>query len=424
MVQIADAFKPLIEPRRYKVYYGGRGGAKSWGFAQILLLKGAERKLRILCTREFQGSIRESVHKLLAETIDRLGLSAFYRVEKQGIFGQNGTHFLFEGLKNNITKIKSVEGVDICWCEEAEAITENSWDILIPTIRQKDSEIWISFNPASETDNTYERFIVPYLTTLDADGIYSDDTIHVQRIGWRENPWFPDELKKEMEVCKKHNYNKYLHIWEGQTKAAVEGAIYGEQLEQAKDRIMDIPIVSGVPVHTFWDLGINDTTAIWFMQCVGREYRFIDVYEGRMQGLDHYARILRERDYLYGTHYLPHDIKVTELSTNTTRYQTLIELGVKPIKVVPRVRHLSEGIEQTRQAFSQCFFDRTRCADGLKALRNYQYTWDEQYSVFRERPLHNWASNYADAFRQFGTGFKPTTGAFDTSNWNPGGGVR
>ena len=92
----------------------------------------------------------------------------------------------------------------------------------------------------------------------------------------------------------------------------------------------------------------------------------------------------------------------------------------------PATGKLVEGgtAEQTRQAFSQCFFDRTRCADGLKALRNYQYTWDEQYSVFRERPLHNWASNYADAFRQFGTGFKPTTGAFDTSNWNPGGGVR
>ncbi len=423
-IAIADAFKPLIPPKRYKVYFGGRGGAKSWGFAQILILKAAEQKLRILCTREFQGSIRESVHKLLAETIDRLGLSSFYRVEKQGIFGRNGTHFLFEGLKNNITKIKSVEGVDICWCEEAEAITENSWDILIPTIRQKDSEIWVSFNPASETDNTYERFIVPYLDTLDAEGVYSDETIHVQRIGWRENPWFPEELRKEMETCKRDNHNKYLHIWEGETKAAVEGAIYGEQLEAAKDRIMNIPIVSGVPVHTFWDLGINDTTAIIFMQCVGREYRIVDCYEGRMQGLDHYARILREKGYLYGSHYLPHDVDVHELSTNTTRKQTLAELGVKPIKVVKRIRHLSEGIEQTRQAFSQCYFDRERCGDLIKALRNYQYTWDEQYSVFRERPLHNWASNYADAFRQLGTGFSPSTGAFNTEDWNTGGSVR
>lgn len=419
-IQIVEKFKPLLHPKRYKVYYGGRGGAKSWGFAQVLLLKGAERKLRVLCTREFQGSIRESVHKLLKDTIDRLGLSGFYSVSQNAIHGKNGTHFIFEGLKNNVTKIKSVEGVDICWCEEAEAITENSWDILIPTIRAEGSEIWISFNPASETDETYLRYVVPYQTQLESTGAYTDDTIHVQRIGWRENPWFPDELRREMEACKRDNYNKYLHIWEGETKAAVEGAIYGEQLEAAKSRILNIPVETSVPVHTFWDLGRNDTTAIWFMQRVGLEHRFIDCYEGRLTGLDHYAKVLKDKGYLYGNHYLPHDVEVTELSTNTTRRETLLELGIKPIVIVPRVARLNEGVEQTRQAFASCYFDKTRCADGLKALRNYQYIWDEKFNVFRETPLHNWASNYADAFRQYGQGFRQRalSNGYDSANYD------
>ncbi len=123
-VQIVDVFKPLWSPKRYKVYFGGRGGAKSWAFAQALLLQGSQQPMRILCTRELQGSIRESVHKLLSDTIERIGLSSFYEVTVNRIIGKNGTEFIFEGLKNNTTKIKSMENISIVWCEEAEAISE------------------------------------------------------------------------------------------------------------------------------------------------------------------------------------------------------------------------------------------------------------------------------------------------------------
>lgn len=418
-IQIAKEFKPLFKDKRNKVYFGGRGGAKSWAFGQALLIKGAEKPLRILCTRELQGSIRESVHKLLADTIDRLGLNGFYEVQQQTIKGKNGTQFIFEGLKNNVTKIKSMEGIDIVWAEEAEAISENSWDVLIPTIRKSGSEIWVSFNPAQEADATYQRFVMPYLSKIEENGFYEDDNLFVAKVSWRDNPWFPDELRREMELMKAADHNKYLHVWEGECKTAVEGAIYGEQLTRAKEdgRITSIPIETSVPVNTFWDLGRNDTTAIWFHQRVGLENRFIDYYESRLVGLDHYAKMLKDRGYNYGEHYLPHDVDVAELSTNRTRRETLESLGVKPINVVPRIKSINEGIEQTRQAFASCWFDRNRCEEGLKTLQNYQYQFDEKYNVFRQVPLHNWASNGADAFRQFGQGYSATANDWPELNY-------
>lgn len=224
-LQLPSKLEPLFKPKRLKVLYGGRGSAKSWGAAQVLEIVGSSKQMRVLCTREFQGSIKESVHKLLSDTVGRLELDDFYDIMQSNITGKNGTEFIFEGLKNNTTKIKSMEGVDVCWCEEAENITEQSWDLLIPTIRKDGSEIWIVFNPHDEMDATYQRFVKPYLETLEKNGIYEDDEIVVIQMNWRDNPWFPDELRREMEKCKTENYQKYLHIWEGQCNADYEDSI-------------------------------------------------------------------------------------------------------------------------------------------------------------------------------------------------------
>jgi len=178
----------LFEPKRYKVLYGGRGGAKSWGVARALLIKGAKDPLRILCAREFQVSIKDSVHKLLADQIEQLGLAEFYEITNTAIRGRNGTEFSFVGLKNNIMSIKSFEGVDICWCEEAQTISKTSWNVLIPTIRKDNSEIWVTFNPELETDDTYQRFVIS-----------PPDNAFVQKITWRDNPWFPQTLREEKE---------------------------------------------------------------------------------------------------------------------------------------------------------------------------------------------------------------------------------
>ena len=227
-VDMAECFDILFRPKRFKIFYGGRGGLKSWGFAQALQLKGRDDPLRILCTRELQGSIKESVHKLLSDTVSRIGMDYFYDVEVATIKGKNGTGFFFEGLKNNTTKIKSFEGVDITWVEEAEAVTEDSWDILIPTIRKEGSEIWISFNPDDEMGATYQRFVAPYLEHINKDGFYEDDEIYVRKIGWQdadELGWFPEELRKEKDKCYKENKRKYLHIWEGEPNTDYQDSI-------------------------------------------------------------------------------------------------------------------------------------------------------------------------------------------------------
>lgn len=241
MIRIAKAFKPLFKPKRLKVFYGGRGGAKSWAFAQAIILQGLQKPLRVLCTREFQGSIQESVHKLLADTIARMEESGeiprgFYEVQQSTIKAKNGTNVIFEGLKNNITKIKSMEAVDICWTEEAENISERSWDLLMPTIRKSGSEIWVSFNPFDEQDATYQRFVIPYIKDLEEHNKHEGDDIYVAKVGFRDNPWFPDELRKEMEQMKVDNYRKYLHIWEGECSADYDDSIIKpEWVESAID---------------------------------------------------------------------------------------------------------------------------------------------------------------------------------------------
>ena len=165
--QFPAKLKCLFDPEhsRFRVLYGGRGASKSHSISRALLCKGVEKTLRILCAREFQTSIKDSVHKLLVDQIYNLGLESKYEVTQTTIRGSNGTEFIFAGIKNNINGLKSIESISICWVEEANNVTATSWDILIPTIRKENSEIWISFNPELPTDETYKRFVICLLYT-------------------------------------------------------------------------------------------------------------------------------------------------------------------------------------------------------------------------------------------------------------------
>lgn len=206
---IPEAFAELFQPRRYKVYMGGRGSAKSWSFADALLILGLSNPLRILCAREIQNSIKESVHRLLSDRIKALGLEDFYAISATGIQGRNGTNFLFIGLFRNVNQIKSLEGIDIVWVEEAESVSEESWDLLIPTIRKPGSEIWVSYNPQFEDDNTHQRFCVNP----------PDDAL-VRHVNYDQNPYFPEVLRKEMEQDKARDLAKYQTVWLGQPKGS------------------------------------------------------------------------------------------------------------------------------------------------------------------------------------------------------------
>jgi phage terminase large subunit len=199
----------LLPPARYKVAYGGRGAGRSWSFAQALIARTYASKLRILCAREVQKSIQDSVHKLLSDRIDALGLLPWFDVQRHAIYSASGSEFLFEGLHRNVNRIKSLEGVDIVWVEEAEAITADSWEKLIPTIRKPGSEIWISFNTNLITDSTYDRFVVS-----------TPPGARVVKVGWEDNPWFDQlpELVAERDYLYRVDPDAAANVWGGDPK--------------------------------------------------------------------------------------------------------------------------------------------------------------------------------------------------------------
>ena len=198
---------------RYKVAYGGRGAAKSWTVADIALLLALENQIRIGCFREIQKSIKESIHKLLSDQINRLGLSSEFDINDRSIKSNCGSEFIFEGLYRNVNRIKSLEGLDLAIVEEAEKVSDASWDVLIPTVRKDDSklyggsnqsEIWVIFNTQYEDDDTYRRFVA-----------HPPDNSIVRQINYYDNPWFPNVLRQEMEQLKVRDFQKYENIWLG-----------------------------------------------------------------------------------------------------------------------------------------------------------------------------------------------------------------
>ena len=195
-------------------------------------------------------------------------------------------------------------------------------------------------------------------------------------------------------------------------KASIQGAYYGRTVTdlRRKGQIGNVPYEPGYPVYTFWDLGMDDSMSIWFCQFVGREKRLIDYYEHGGEGLAHYANVLREKGYVYGTHFMPHDANVRELGTGKTRHAVASELGINPINVVPRPKstdQLLDHIEETRSFLSTCWIDETRCNRGIVCLENYRKEWDDKMGAFRRTPLHNWASHGADSLRTGAVGYIP-----------------
>ncbi len=413
--ELPDWAGALFEPHRYKVIYGGRGGSRSWSCARALLIRGTQEKILVICAREFQNSIDDSVHRLLAEQIELMGLGWAYTVQNNVIRGKNGTEFVFKGIKQNINNIKSFEGADVCWVEEAATVSENSWRVLIPTIRKDGSEIWVTFNPERKADPTYKRFV-----------LNPPPNAWVKKASWRDNPWFTDVLRAEKDHDREVDEETYLHVWEGEIRKFADGAVYKKQITRAthEGRISPVPIVDGAEVNTYWDLGKNDHTAIWFVQNIGLQKRVIDYYQNRLVDLGHYINVLKKLNYTYGEHYLPHDVEQDILGMNETRREQLERGGVKPLITVPRIREVNEGVEMVRRVFPDCWFDTSRVdhvldeADfpeglgdhgveyGVATLSNYKLKFDEEKDV-HTRFVHDWASNGADAFRQFAQAYRP-----------------
>ena len=388
LCDVPDVMLPFMEPRRYKVAYGGRGSGKSWSIARMLIARAAAEPIRVLCARETQKSIQESVHRLLKDQIDALGLGALFEVQETRILGRNGSDFSFAGIRQQgVANLKSFEGVDVCWVEEAQVVTKRSWDVLIPTIRKPGSEIWISFNPELDTDETFARFVVD----PPADAL-------VVPCNWSDNPWFPPELERERQDWLRRDPEGYKTVWDGQCRAAVEGAIYAAEITrlQSDGRLCNAPVDPLLKVHTVWDLGWNDAMSILMVQrSPSGEVRVVDYIEDSHRTLDSYVAELRTREWRWGTDFIPHDGRSKDFKSGKSTEEILQALG-RTVVVLGR-DDIEEGIRQARMMFPRCWVDRkaTALINRLKRYRRARNQTTGEYGA----PLHDENSHGADAWR-------------------------
>lgn len=399
-LQIPEKFRGFFDtPARNRVAYGGRGSGKSWSIAQMLIVRAMEKQTRILCVRELQKSIKDSSHKLLSDTIERLGVGGEFDVGETYIrHKKNGSDFIFMGLKHNPDGVKSAEGINIVWVEEAHRISRNSIKLLTPTLRAPGSECWYSFNPEDEDDEVYQRFVVNEPPARSV----------VLEVNWYDNPWFTPELEEERVYdLESGTDSEYKHTWEGELKEAREGAYYAEELVKLRknNQITSVRYDPLHEVHTWWDIGISDYTSIWFVQYVGREVRVIDFFEMNGKGTDYYVKQLKKRGidensgeedaYNYGTHNLPHDANHKQFTLDgKSIYDQFKEMWAgADFRVHGRTSNVNADIYATRTFLPRCVFDKEKCADGLKSLKHYTKKWNEERNQFDDNPYHNWASH-------------------------------
>ena len=382
----------LFQPSRYKFIRGGRGSGKSWGVARALLIIGGQKPTRILCTREVQKSIKQSVHQLLTDQIKALGLESFYTVLQTEIRGANGTQIFFSGLSDlTVDSIKSFEGCDIVWIEEAQSITERSLKVLVPTIRKEGSEIWATYNPELETDPIHQMAVVnPPPGTISIEMNYGD------------NPWFPDVLEQERQHAQATmSPEEYGHVWEGRCKPAVDGAIYFNEVSQAEQagRFTRVPYDPLLKAHTVWDLGFNDSMTIIIAQRAASEIRIIDYIEDSHKPLPDYVEMLRARGLNWGVDYLPHDGFATRHQTGRSDADVLQALG-RSVERVEDKQGVEGGIRNARIVFPRIWFNTE--APGVKRLIECLKRYRRNVSAKTGEagnPLHDEYSHGADAFR-------------------------
>ncbi len=382
----------LFKPARYKVARGGRGSGKSWGFARAILLRCVDRQTRVLCTREVQKSIKQSVHQLLSDQIDAMGLSALFEVLQTEIRGPHGSQIFFSGLSDiTADQLKSFEGVDVAWCEEAQAISAKSWKTLIPTIRKDGSEIWVTYNPELESDPTHVMFVTHP----------PPDCVSVL-MNWSDNPYFPDVLKAEREHAQKTmSAAEYGNVWEGRCLPAVTGAIYFDEVAaaEAEGRIRDVPADALLKTHAVWDLGWNDSMSIILVQRAASELRIVDYIEDSHRTIDDYVRQLKAMPLNWGAHYLPHDGFSKDFKTGKSAQEIMEALGCA-VEQTPNMA-IEEGIRAARMTFSRVYFDKTKAARLVECLKRYRRQINKT-TMEASTPLHDEYSHGADAFRYLG----------------------
>lgn len=376
----------LLPPARFKVLFGGRDSAKSTSIAQMILARCMAKPERVLCTREVQKSISDSVHQLLADWVTKLGLGDFFDVQKNYIYGKNGSQIAFHGLSGQTAmSLKSFAGITICWVEEAQTITKRSWELLEPTIREPGSEIWVSFNPDMDTDETYKRFVA----SSPPDSI-------VTKMNWPDNPWRSQVLDAARERMKRESPDDYAHIYEGECRPAVEGAIYYHEVSKLKSsgRLCNVPYDPMLKVHVITDLGFNDFMALLLVQRLGSEIRIIRYIEDRMRFIPSYHQELTDLKLNYGKLYLPHDGKAKHV-TGSSAEEQFRALGWD-VEIVPDIG-IEQGIRKTRELFPRFCIDKTHAYELVNRLGRYRRRVNSEGQA--STPLHDDSSNGSDGTR-------------------------
>ena len=394
-IDVAPAFAPLLAPARYKGAYGGRGGAKSHFFAEQIVHRCFSGLTRVVCIREIQKSLRDSVRQLLIDKIKKLGLGRYFHALEAEIRCVNGSLIIFQGMQShNAETIKSLEGYDIAWVEEAQTLTQHSLDLLRPTIRKPGSEIWFSWNPRYRTDP-----VDVFFRKRPPEGAVA------VFVNWPDNPWFPEVLRKDMEADRDADQEMAEHIWDG-AYGVMQGAILGRLVDRAEregrvhDNVEYDPKGPGIEVSN--DLGFRDTTSMWFWQRRVGGFAVIDHdHDAGLDADDWCDRLeqrIVERGWKLGRIWLPHDAKNrTFQSKHTTRDRFRRRFGSELVKVVAQTS-IPDRINAGRHIITTCEFNKTRCEAGLDGLRAWEYEWDPEKQVFSKNPLHNWASHHGDGF--------------------------
>lgn len=395
-IATAAVFEPLLAPARYKGAWGGRGSGKSHFFAELLVDRCyGNPGTRAICVREVQLSLKQSVKQLIEDKIKALGLADHFEMLRDQINTPGGGVIVFQGMQDHTAEtVKSFEGFDIAWVEEAQSLSQHSLNLLRPTIRKPGSELWFSWNPRRKNDPVDELL----------RGKTPPTGAVVVRANWSDNPWLPAELQVERTDDERDRPDQYEHVWEGGYVKITDGAYYAKQLAEAR-RSGRIGKVAADPLMTYraiWDIGGTgskaDACTIWIAQFIGREIRWLDYYEAQGQPLATHVNWLRSNGYGNALCILPHDGASNDKVFDVSFESALRSAGFSVIVVQNQGKGAAlQRIEAARRLFGSMWFNEETTEAGLEALGAYHERKDEVRGTGLG-PEHDWASHGADSF--------------------------
>jgi phage terminase large subunit len=381
--------------------WGGRGSGKTRSFAKMTAVRTymwdqAGREGLILCGRQFMNSLEDSsLEEIKAAIRGEPWLLPHFDIGEKYVRTVSGRiSYTFAGLDRNIDSVKSKSRILLCWVDEAEPVTEEAWLKLIPTLREEDSELWVTWNKERKTSATNKRF----------GRSLTDERTKIVEINWRDNPWFPASLDRKRLKDKEERPEQYDHIWEGDYVTVVEGAYFAKGLIEAKEhgRITSIPLDPLMTIYAYWDIGGTgakaDATAIWIVQFIGKQINVLDYYEARHQPMATHVAWLRKRGYGDAYCVLPHDGASGEKIIDATYEGALTSAGFN-VDTVPNqgTGAASMRVEAARRLFPRVHFNESTTEGGRSALGWYHEKLDTDRGIGLG-PEHDWSSHGADAF--------------------------